>query len=80
MLGDVVPNEGNLRYCDGRQHTKKGLTTGQNMDAMYVHFQGKTCINLWCDIMGTEASDDGMPAHVSKENACAKRRGHKKGA
>ena len=73
-LGDVVPDEGdfNVGYFEGRQHTKKWLTTRQDLDAMYSYFQGRMCINLWCD--GREATDEEMLKRPSKKVACEKRK------
>ena len=73
-LGDVVPDEGdfNVGYFEGRQHTKKWLTTRQDLDAMYSYFQGKMCISLWCD--GREATDEEMLERPSKKVAREKRK------
>ena len=59
-FGDAVPDEGefNVGYFEGKQHTKKWLVTGQDMEAMYSYFQGKPCLNLWCDGSRDREKDD----------------------
>ena len=50
-FGDAVPDEGefNVGFFEGKQHAKKWLVTSQDLDAMYAYFEGKPCLNLWCD-------------------------------
>lgn len=59
-FGNAVPDEGdfNVGYFEGKQHAKKWLVTCQDLDAMYVHFEGKSCINLWCDGKAQEEESD----------------------
>ena len=67
-LGDIIPDEGdfNLGYFEGRQHSKKWLTSRQDLEVMYAHFQGKPSVNLWCDGREMDESDDETPVNADK--------------
>ena len=70
-LEERIPDEGdfNIGYFEGRQHTKKWLTSKVDLDAMYTYFNGKMCVNLWCDGKEEDASDDEVvPASSSKKS------------
>ena len=70
-LEESIPDEGdfNIGYFEGRQHTKKWLTSKVDLDAMYTYFNGKMCVNLWCDGKEEDASDDEVvPASSSKKS------------
>ena len=62
-FADAVPDEGefNVGFFEGKQHIKKWLVTCQDLDAMYNHFAGKSCINLWCDGKLVEEDEEEIP-------------------
>ena len=76
-FGDAVPDEGefNVGFFEGKQHAKKWLVTSQDLDAMYAYFEGKPCLNLWCDGEDQEEESDEKKVNCSEE---AKTREQKK--
>lgn len=67
---DLVPDEGNFNvgYFEGRQHTKKWLVSTKDLDEMYTHFSGKSCISLWCDGKEQEVDDGRKKKHNNKNS------------
>ena len=57
---DAIPVEGdyNVGFFEGKQQAKKWLVSSKDLEAMYVHFQGKPCISLWCDGKEPAAESD----------------------
>ena len=79
-LGDIIPDERdfNMGYFEGKQHSKKWLTSRQDLDAMYAHFQGKQNVNLWCDGKSMHESDEETPVSVDKSKKSARERKREK--
>ena len=47
---EISDNEDySLGYFEGRQQKKKWLVSPSDLEAMYVTFEGKTKISLWCE-------------------------------
>ena len=76
-LEESIPDEGdfNIGYFEGRQHAKKWLMSKLDLDAMYAYFNGKMCVNLWCDGKEVHVSDDEVvPASCSKKSVREKKK------
>ena len=45
-------------------HSKKWLVSAQDLEAMYIHYDGKECISLWCD--GKQQQEQGAVGQKRK--------------
>ena len=69
-LSDELPSSFNVGYFEGRYHTKKWLTTDQDLVVMNSKFMGGD-VCLWCDQQSGEAT-------VSRDRSPARKKSSKR--